>query len=257
MKTENDYTAERSLLVILLFSCVSLMAFKSIDPEVRNVRIDLQELRCINNDDEIGIAEQDEVYVKTLVRVGNGKAVIGKFGTWNDVGDGDAIVDAGFSEHKNLRLAQAALKPGEALEMVVLVMEKDQGPPKDFDKVLTEVGVGYFFGAHGPVIALNVLQDAHRRILGRGDDDLLGSFMIRVWNRNGNIEKELIPMKRAKLNGHGDKKTLSKSGKTIRMRLRHNQDANTVDYFVGVQVRDLDAPQRDAQIWSLDNSIGR
>jgi hypothetical protein len=221
------------------------------------VRVDLYELYCQNQSDEIGIAEDDEVYViATVFSSATGKTTVRQFPVAEDVDDGAWVIPPSKKDEHSLRLAQTDIAPGHMIDVLVTLMEQDGGRPKGFEKRLTDIAVAAAVGGElGAVVAAveNLVDALSHAILDRGDDDVLGMFNVRVWNRGGVIEKEVVPLKYGKIRGYKKRSVLSSSKKTLRLFFRQkDEDGSRVEYGAAVQVRNLEG-QNKAIPWTTIN----
>lgn len=217
------------------------------------IRIDLYELYCQNQSDELGIAEDDEVYViATVFSSRTGNTSTRTFPVVEDVDDESWVIPPSKKDENSLRLMQADLAPGEMVDVLVTLMEQDGGKPKGFDKRLAEIAAAAAVaGEAGAIVAAvkNGVEALSHAILERGDDDVLGMFNVRVWNRAGDVEKEIVPVKFGKIKGYKKRSMLSSTKKTVRMFFKQKDgDGSMVEYGAGVQVRRIDG-RNEALPW--------
>lgn len=201
----------------------------------RTVRIDIRNVWCVDNDDEIGIAERDELYFLIAGVMPDGSTFKRCTKTQEGVDEDE------WAFREGVVMAQAELEQGALLEAVAVLMERDGGSPQDLLGVLGQaVETTLSTGSIEAALVETALDFGVKQVLERGGDDVLGAVRIRVTNVEGEIRKVLTPLKRTKIGGHGALKSLSKSGMTVRTEMYHNAAANNVvHYLTSFNVRDV------------------
>jgi len=187
--------------------------------QAEEVHIVLQSLRC-NKQTEGGGDDEPYLVVSGLAPGGKFTRRLPENGHWS-------ITDDGAEDTRKVNgvsLWRGDLKPGESIEITVLVMEEDDGtPPKVIKKIGEEIAgsIRTDDKAVGAVIAVG------KTLLGllKNSDDYIGSFSGKVSNSGGKLKMEW------KANERGIKTTdTSPSGDTGKFGL--NGDGSQYDVWI-------------------------
>lgn len=198
-----------------------------------NVKVDLRSLLCINNSDEFGIAETDEVLV--FHRSFTEGAHLPEWSRFRkeNVDDKEWAIKAS----KPLTLWHGNLAPGASLIVQCIVAEEGGGGlPGD---ILAMLG-----GLVGPGIDIAV------KLLAEKNADYIGGFQIKLSMSDKTLLKSLQCQQRSKVAGYKEWGHLSKTGQTLRVRMRHTLPVdNVVDYHASINVWNLDQSTSEALVW--------
>lgn len=181
------------------------------------VRILCTDLRCLNNDDEIGLFEADEAYVRYASQREGQQAVIKQWPrskAREGIDDGDKVI----SSKKPLELLECPFGIRGQAAVSMVVMEQDQkyvvklsGPLEDPE-----------FSLPDPETLRNLFA---------GKDDFIGGFSIQLSLREG------VLVKQVKAGKWTNVLKIADDGKTVKLQMYHNEDLNNVvEYRASVRV---------------------
>jgi hypothetical protein len=212
----------------------------------------MRNVYCVDNDDEIGLFEKDELYFLFSGTYPGGKPFKRQTAIVEGVDEDDWVFKKGEV------IIQSKIDDGQFLEAVAVLVEHDAGKPKKLLDILAS-GVenisetGDILGG----LVITALETGVHQVFERGGDDILGAVRIRVSNVNGELRKELVPLKQTKIGGYKKIGALSKTKMTLRTEMYHKAAANNiVRYIVSFNVRDMERisnahPEGEPLLWSI------